>query len=57
MLGYRLLPRGRKGAPALGEAIDIKDYVTEARVKEDSAIAGQTVSELRSTRTRVMVTE
>ncbi len=31
----------------MGEAIDIKDYVTEARVKEDSAIAGQTVSELR----------
>ena len=38
---------GSAGAPALGEAIDIRDYVTEARVKEDSAIAGQTVSELR----------
>ena len=36
VLGYRLLPQDRKGAPALGEAIDIKDYVTEARVKEDS---------------------
>ena len=44
---YRLLPQDRQGAPALGEAIDIKDYVTEARVKEDSDIAGQTVSELR----------
>ena len=47
VLGYRLLPQDRRGAPAMGEAIDIKDYVTEARVKEDSAIAGQTVSELR----------
>jgi di/tricarboxylate transporter len=47
VLGYRLLPRDRKGAPALGEAIDIKDYITEARIKEDSQIAGQTVSELR----------
>jgi di/tricarboxylate transporter len=47
VLCYRLLPQDRHGAPALGEAIDIKDYVTEARVKEDSGIAGQTVSELR----------
>jgi di/tricarboxylate transporter len=47
VLGYRLLPRDRKAASALGEAIDIRDYVTEARVKEDSEIAGQTVSELR----------
>ncbi len=47
VLGYRLLPQDRRAAPALGEAIDIKDYVTEARVKEDSEIAGQTVSELR----------
>jgi di/tricarboxylate transporter len=55
VLGYRLLPQDRRGAPALGEAIDIKDYVTEARVKEDSAIAGQTVSELRKHQ-EVMVT-
>ena len=47
VLCYRLLPQDRQGAPALGEAIDIKDYVTEARVKEDSGIAGQPVSELR----------
>ena len=47
LFGYRLLPKDRRGAPGLGEAIDIRDYVTEARVKEDSEIAGQTVSELR----------
>ncbi len=47
VLGYRLLPKDRQASPSLGEAIDIRDYVTEARVKEDSEIAGQTVSELR----------
>jgi di/tricarboxylate transporter len=47
LFGYRLLPKDRQGAPQLGEAIDIRDYVTEARVKEDSEIAGQTVSDLR----------
>jgi di/tricarboxylate transporter len=47
LFGYRLLPKDRQAAPGLGEAIDIRDYVTEARVKEDSEIAGQTVSELR----------
>lgn len=57
VLGYRLLPQDRRGATALGEAIDIKDYVTEARVREDSTIAGQTVSELRKhTDQDVMVT-
>jgi di/tricarboxylate transporter len=47
LFGYRLLPKDRQAAPGLGEAIDIRDYVTEARVKEDSEIAGHTVSELR----------
>ena len=47
LFGYRLLPKDRQAAPGLGEAIDIRDYVTEARVKEDSEIAGQTVGELR----------
>jgi di/tricarboxylate transporter len=48
LFAYRLLPKDRQAAPGLGEAIDIRDYVTEARVKEDSGIAGQTVSELRN---------
>ncbi len=57
VLGYRLLPKDRVASTALGEAIDIKDYVTEARVKEDSQIAGQTVSELRKhAEQEVMVT-
>jgi di/tricarboxylate transporter len=57
VLGYRLLPSNRQAAPSLSEAIDIKDYVTEARVKEDSEIAGLTVSELsKHANQEVMVT-
>jgi di/tricarboxylate transporter len=56
-LGYRLLPKDRAGSPPLSEAIDIKDYVTEARVRENSDIAGQTVSDLRKhVESEVMVT-
>jgi di/tricarboxylate transporter len=47
LFAFRLIPKDRQAAPGLGEAIDIRDYVTEARVKEGSEIAGQTVSELR----------
>lgn len=45
--GYRLLPKGRKGAATLDEALNITDYVTEARVPPESEIAGQTVADLR----------
>ena len=44
--GYRLLPQGRKGAASLDAALDIKDYVTEARVTAESDVIGQTVADL-----------
>jgi di/tricarboxylate transporter len=44
--GYRLLPQGRKGAASLDAALDIKDYVTEARVTPESDVIGQTVADL-----------
>ena len=44
--GYRLLPSGRAPAATMAEAIDISDYVTEARVVETSAVAGKPMSEL-----------
>ena len=44
--GYRLLPQGRKGAATLDEALDIKDYVTEARVTHESDVVGKTVADL-----------
>lgn len=53
---YRLLPRDSQAAPTMGEAIDIKDYVTEARVKADSEIAGQPISALKTQADQVMVT-
>ncbi|HZW47069.1 MAG TPA: SLC13 family permease, partial [Microvirga sp.] len=44
--GYRLLPKGRKGAASLDEALNIKDYITEARVTAESDVVGQTVADL-----------
>lgn len=44
--GYRLLPKGRRGAATLDEALNIKDYVTEARVIPESDVVGQTVADL-----------
>lgn len=41
--GYRLLPRDRRAAPTLGEALDIKGYVTEATLAEGSPAIGETV--------------
>jgi di/tricarboxylate transporter len=45
--GYRLLPHGRKGTASLNAALNIKDYITEARVTSDSAVAGHTIAELK----------
>jgi len=42
--GYRLLPRDRRAAPTLGEALDIKGYVTEVTLPEGSPAIGETVS-------------
>jgi di/tricarboxylate transporter len=44
--GYRLLPEGQKPAVAMGEALDVQAYVTEARVASGSAAEGKSVSEL-----------
>jgi di/tricarboxylate transporter len=44
--GYRLLPGDRRAAATMDEALDIQDYMTEARVTAGSTIIGQTVSDL-----------
>lgn len=41
--GYRLLPKDRRGAGAIGDALDIKGYVTEAIVARGSPAIGETV--------------
>lgn len=42
--GYRLLPRERRAAPTMGEALNIEGYVTEATIADDSPAAGETVA-------------
>lgn len=46
-LCYRLLPARRREEIGMDSAIEIKNYTTEARVKEDSPAIGQTVSEVQ----------
>jgi di/tricarboxylate transporter len=43
--GYRLLPRDRRGAPTMGEALNISGYVTQATIAEGSNAIGETVAE------------
>ncbi|HEX7693761.1 MAG TPA: SLC13 family permease [Sphingomonas sp.] len=43
--GYRLLPRDRHGVPTMGEALDIKDYVTEVTIGEGSPAIDETVDQ------------
>ena len=51
--GWRLLPRGRKGAASMDAAFNIEGYTTEAAIPEDSPLVGKTVGELeRLARTR-----
>ena len=45
---YRLLPRDRRAAPTLGEAIDIQDYVTEAGIPAGSPAVDETVAAFRA---------
>ena len=41
--GYRLLPRERRAAPTMGEALNITDYVTEAVIPDNSRAVEDTV--------------
>ena len=45
--GYRLLPRDRRAAPTLGEAINIEDYVTESEIPAGSPAVDETVAAFR----------
>jgi di/tricarboxylate transporter len=47
-VGWRLIPKDRTGSASLGEAIDIKDYTTEARVPAGSIAAGRPLSDLKA---------
>ena len=43
--GYRLLPRDRRAVPTMGDALDIKGYVTEVTIGEGSPAIDETVDE------------
>ncbi len=43
--GYRLLPR-RRAAPVMSEALDIRDYTTEATVASKSPVIGKSAADL-----------
>lgn len=45
-VAYRIIPRDRRGATALSEALKIDHYVTEASIGEKSKLAGKHLSEL-----------
>ncbi len=53
--GYRLLPRDRQPAPSMSEAIDIKDYTTEALVADGSSALGQTIAAFAETEPDVTI--
>ncbi|MEG8054014.1 SLC13 family permease [Sphingomonas aerolata] len=42
---YRLLPRDRQAAPTMGEALDIKGYITEAAIPETSPAVDESVED------------
>lgn len=44
--GYRLLPKGRRASATMGEAVDIKDYTTEATIVAGSAAIGKSVTDI-----------
>ena len=44
-VAYRMLP-ARKGAATMDEALDIDDYLTEAKVPAQSEVAGKSIAEL-----------
>jgi len=55
--GYRLLPRDRHAAAGINEALDIQNYMTEARIGDGSPAIGLTVSEFRTlTENEVIIT-
>ncbi|PWS35438.1 SLC13 family permease [Falsiroseomonas bella] len=47
-VGWRLLPRGRRGSAGMEAAFTIETYTTEATLPEESPMAGRTLGELEA---------
>jgi di/tricarboxylate transporter len=54
--GYRLLPTGQQPAVAMGQALDVQAYLTEARVPPGSPADGKSIGELGDAAEGVTVT-
>lgn len=52
LLGWRLLPKGRRAAPDPATLFDVGHYVTELRVPDGSATVGSTLAELEESAER-----
>ena len=48
VLGWRLLPKDRRGAPEQDAVFDVEDYVTELRVPEGSDLVGKALVEVEA---------
>ncbi len=46
LIGWRLIPKARRERSAPDELFDIKDYLTEARVQDESEIVGKLLREV-----------
>ncbi len=47
MVGYRLLPRGRKGSVSMDAAFNLEGYTTEVIVPDESPLIDKTIADLR----------
>lgn len=56
LVGYRLIPRDRRSASTLSEAMNITDYNTEAEVPEGAVAAGRSIGDFVSANDGVAVT-
>ncbi len=48
LVGWRLIPRARLGKKAAADLFEIRDYIIEARVLEDSPLIGKGLKDLES---------
>jgi di/tricarboxylate transporter len=48
LVGWRLLPRDRRGAPAPDKVFDVEEYVTELRVVPDSKLVGAELADVEA---------
>jgi di/tricarboxylate transporter len=48
LFGYRLVPDRKRSTEGMEQALDIKNYVTEAEVVENSSLIGKTITDLKN---------